>query len=155
MDENKKWIMLVYKPPKARTSAVKVALWRKLKKLGVYQLQDAVCVLPFSEKNHENFQWTAAELVETGGEASLWLTSSLSPEKEREIYSFFIDQSNDQYKKLMIELSKITSEMDLRKLWTLYHRIKAQDYLKSPLCVEVKAAFEKRREILNKTETEK
>lgn len=45
--------MLVYKLPKSKTSANKVAVWRKLKKLGVYPLQDSVCLLPCSERTLE------------------------------------------------------------------------------------------------------
>lgn len=152
MDEKQKWIMLTYKPPKAKTSAAKVALWRKLKKLGVYQEQDSVCVLPYSEKNMEDFQWISAEVIEMGGDASVWSINSLSPEKERNLRSYFIEQTNSQYQKLMTDIAEIADEKELRKQWTLFHRIKAQDYLKSPLSVEVKAVFENRAEEITKVE---
>lgn len=155
MEEKQKWIMLTYKPPKAKTSAAKVALWRKLKKLGVYQVQDSVCVLPFSEKNMEDFQWVSAEVIETGGDASVWSITSLSPEKERELRDFFIGQTNIQYQKLMSDCAETTDENELRKLWTLFHRVKAQDHLKSPLSVEVKAVFENRMEELANMEIKK
>ena len=155
MDEKQKWIMLTYKPPKAKTSAAKVALWRKLKKLGVYQVQDSVCVLPFSEKNMEDFQWISAEVIEIGGEASVWSINALSSETERDLRDYFINQTNIQYQKMMTDCAEITDEKELRKLWTLFHRIKAQDYLKSPLSVEVKAVFENRMEELSNMEIKK
>ena len=152
MDERQKWIMLTYKPPKAKTSAGKVALWRKLKKLGVYQVQDSVCVLPYSEKNMEDFQWISAEVIEMGGEASVWSITSLTPDKEMVLRNYFVEQTNSQYQKLMADIAEITDEKELRKYWTLFHRIKAQDYLKSPLSVEVKAAFESRMDKITKEE---
>ena len=56
---------------------------------------------------------------------------------------------------MMIDCAEITDEKELRKLWTLFHRIKAQDYLKSPLSVEVKAVFENRMEELANMEIKK
>lgn len=155
MSDQQKWIMMTYKPPKARTSAAKVALWRKLKKLGVYQVQDAVCILPASEKNSENLQWISEEVNESGGEASVWSIASLSPEKEKKLRIFFLDQVNVKYQKLMTVILEITTELELRAQWNVFNRIKTQDYLKSPLAVEVKAAFETRMHEINKMENER
>lgn len=144
MDDQQKWLMLVYKLPKARTSAGKVALWRKLKKLGVYQVQDSVCILPLSDKNKEDFEWIAAEVTEIGGDASVWIIVSMSPDKEKIARDFFLDQVNGQYQKIIKDLETITDQKELKKKWDYFHRTKSQDHLKSPLTVEVKAAFEKR-----------
>lgn len=148
MDDQQKWIMLVYKLPKARTSAGKVALWRKLKKLGVYQIQDSVCLLPLSDKNTEDFEWSAAEVVEMGGDASVWTIVSMSPEKEKAARDFFLDQVNSQYQSIIRDIDAVTNQKELKKKWAHFHRIKSQDHLKSPLTVEVKAAFEHRMEEL-------
>ncbi len=144
MDNPQEWLMLVYKLPKAKTSAGKVALWRKLKKLGVCPVQDSVCVLPLSDKNREDFEWIAAEVTEGGGDASVWITVSMSPDKEKTVREFFIAQVNDQYRKIITDIETITDPNELKKIWTYFHRTKNQDHLKSPLTVEVKAAFEKR-----------
>ncbi|MBA4367271.1 MAG: hypothetical protein C0403_06490, partial [Desulfobacterium sp.] len=136
MDDKQKWIMLVYKLPKARTSAGKVALWRKLKKLGVYQIQDSVCILPLSEKNTEDFEWIAAEVVEMGGDASVWTIVALSPEKEKKARNFFLNQVNSQYQKMIKDIETVTCKGELKKKWAYFHRIKSQDHLKSPLTVE-------------------
>lgn len=152
MDEKQKWIMLTYKPPKSKTSAAKVALWRKLKRIGVYQVQDSVCILPFSEKNMEDFQWISSEINEMGGEASVWSIFSMTPEKEKSLRDYFITQTNNQYQKLISDCSQIDEEKELRKLWALFLRIKSQDHLKSPLSVEVKAVFESRLEEIGKME---
>lgn len=144
MDEKQKWIMLVYRLPRGKTSAAKVALWRKLKKIGVFQIQDSVCILPLSDKNMENFQWTAAEVSETGGDASVWVITAISPDKEKEARDYFLDQVNVQYQALIRAVDAAVDRENLKDLWLHFNRIKSQDYLKSPLSVEVKAAFERR-----------
>jgi len=103
----------------------------------------------------EDFQWISAEVIEIGGEASVWSINALSSETERDLRDYFINQTNIQYQKMMIDCAEITDEKELRKLWTLFHRIKAQDYLKSPLSVEVKAVFENRMEELANMEIKK
>ncbi|MFP5213390.1 MAG: Chromate resistance protein ChrB [Acidobacteriota bacterium] len=136
--------MLVYKLPRSKTTARKVALWRKLKKLGVYAVQDSICVLPLSEKNLETFEWIASELRETGGEASVWEASTLTVSQEREMRDHFLDQVNVQYRRIVQEAASILDEEGLRQLWARFNRVRAQDYLKSPLAMEARAACERR-----------
>lgn len=137
-----RWIMLIYKLPVARTTANKVAIWRKLKKLGVFPIQKSVCILPHSERTLELFGWLAAEFLETGGQASVWKAESLTPSQEKEIREFFLDQVNGDYRKIIQEAALAKTEKRIRALWALYNRIKIRDYLKSPLSAEAKAACE-------------
>ena len=145
-----KWLMLVYKLPKSKTSATKVSVWRKLKKLGVYPLQDSVCLLPNSERSQENLEWLAEEIKEVGGEATLWLTSSLVKEEEERIIEYFLDQTNKQYLEIINSALDSVSIKQLQSLWTLYNRVKLQDYLKSPLWIEVKGTLERKAQDLTR-----
>jgi hypothetical protein len=147
-----KWIMLIYKLPRAKTTAYKVATWRKLKKLGVYSIQDSVCLLPFSERTLESFEWIAAELRDFGGEASVWLAETLTATREKEIKGFFLDQVNGGYNKIIEEATALKTEKQLRDLWAHYNTLKAQDYLKSPLAIEARAACEQRARALRQKE---
>lgn len=139
-----KWIMLVYKLPKSKTSASKVAVWRKLKKLGVYPLQDSVCLLPYSERTLENLEWLSEEIKEKGGEATLWQTSSLASQADERIIEYFLEQTNSQYQEIMTASQDVVDIKQLQALWTLYNRVKVQDYLKSPLWIEVKGTLERK-----------
>ncbi|MCU0575169.1 MAG: hypothetical protein MUC41_19605 [Syntrophobacteraceae bacterium] len=138
------WIMLITKLPRARTSALKVATWRKLKRLGVYTLQDSVYVLPGSERTLEAFEWVAAEIRDEGGEASVWEVSARTEAREREMRDFFLEQVNAQYRGILEEVRCGPDEEKLRELWGQYHKVKSQDYLRSPLSVEIRAACEGR-----------
>ena len=145
-----KWFMLVYKLPKSKTSATKVSVWRKLKKLGVYPLQDSVCLLPNSERTLENLEWLSEEIKEMGGEATLWLTSSLVEEEEERIIEYFLEQTNKQYEEIIKSALDSVSIKHLQSLWTLYNRVKLQDYLKSPLWIEVKGTLERKAQDLSR-----
>jgi hypothetical protein len=86
--------MLIIKLPRAKTTAFKVAMWRKLKRLGVYSVQDSVCILPHSERTLESFEWIAAEVREMRGDASVWEVEALTPSREKEMKDFFLEQVN-------------------------------------------------------------
>ncbi len=146
------WIMLIYKLPRSRTTAKKVAIWRKLKKLGVYSVQRSVYLLPYSERTLEHLEWVAAELREMGGEASVWEAETLNASKEREISEYFLEQVNTQYRRIISEAAGTKNEKQFRKLWIEYNRVKAQDYLKSPLSIEARAACERRAQEFRKRE---
>lgn len=139
-----KWITLIYKLPKSKTTAIKVAIWRRLKKLAIYPLQDSVCILPYSERTIENFEWLAEEIKEMGGEASLWETKSMDPEQDEKIREYFIKQINNQYTEILNSIENANTLKKLKELWTFFNKIKTQDYLRSPLWIEVKGALEKK-----------
>ncbi|MFC9361790.1 Chromate resistance protein ChrB [Rhodococcus sp. NPDC057014] len=65
------WVMLVYRIPR-EPSTPRIAVWRKLRKYGVFQLADGVVVLPASPRTREQFDWVAEEVVEAGGQAEVW-----------------------------------------------------------------------------------
>jgi hypothetical protein len=139
---NVEWIMMVYQLPKSRTSAKKLAIWRKLNRLGVYSPQDSVFILPYSERTLEHFEWLGEEIVEMGGEVALWAVRSLKPFQDERIKEYFLEKVNEQYRSVMARVDEIDDLEELRGQWALFGRIKTQDYLKSPLSSEVQRAIE-------------
>ncbi|MEJ5377400.1 MAG: Chromate resistance protein ChrB [bacterium] len=139
-----KWLILVYRLPRSKTTATKVGTWRKLRKLGVFPLQDSVCVLPSSEKTLHSLDWLAAELRELGGDASLWEAEALTESQERDLREYFLEQVNIHYRKIMEEAAKAESIQEIKSLWMRFHRIKDQDHLKSPLSIQAEAACKAR-----------
>ncbi|NOQ43787.1 MAG: hypothetical protein GQ560_04930 [Dehalococcoidia bacterium] len=129
-----------------------MAIWRKLKKLGVYSVQNSVCVLPHSERTVEHFEWLAAELKEMGGEASVWEAQILTSSQGKEISEYFLEQVNVQYRRIISEAARVRDEKQLRELWIEYNSVKAQDYLKSPMAIEARAACERRAQEFRKEE---
>ena len=77
-----KWVFLVYRLPRD-PSTPRIALWRHLRRLGVVQVADGVVALPLDARTKEKLEWAAEEVVEAGGEASLWIAEAGSAAQER------------------------------------------------------------------------
>jgi hypothetical protein len=125
-----KWLLLVYKIPR-EPSLHRVSIWRKLKQLGAILLHDAVWVLPETPPTREHFQWLAAEIVELGGEAMVFV-SELDGQRQRAVlvneFSAKVDAS---YKEIIAQLKR--KNPDLAALARRYQQAQAQDHFQSKL----------------------
>jgi len=74
--------MLAYRVPR-EPSTPRIALWRRLKRLGVAHLADGLVALPADAKTREQLEWVAEEVVEAGGEAMLWIAQPATANEER------------------------------------------------------------------------
>jgi Protein ChrB, N-terminal len=77
-----KWALRAYRLPR-EPSTPRIAIWRKLRRLGVAQLHDGLVALPLDNRNREQLEWLADEVREAGGEATLWLSELASRSEER------------------------------------------------------------------------
>lgn len=132
------WLLLLYRVP-SEPSARRVAVWRKLKRLGAVLLHDAVWVLPASARTREQFQWLAAEIVELEGEALVWEATLAQPGQEEGLVRQFLAQIEPVYVALLDELGR--EEADLAALSRRYQQLQANDYFRSPLGERVRAAL--------------
>ena len=69
---SQRWVLLAYRLPR-EPSSPRIAVWRKLKRLGVAQLSDGLVGLPADARTREALDWVAQEVREAGGQADLWL----------------------------------------------------------------------------------
>jgi Protein ChrB, N-terminal len=76
------WVLLAYRLPR-EPSGPRVTLWRKLRRLGVVQVLDGLVALPADARTREQLEWLADEVLEAGGEASVWLGRLGSAAQER------------------------------------------------------------------------
>lgn len=129
------WLLLHYKLP-AQPSALRVYIWRKLKRLGAILLNDAVWVLPDTPRTAEHFQWLAAEIQEMQGDANLWRSNLLLGIKEEALIQQFKEQVDLEYKGLLKSLVK--KNPDVSKLSQAYQQIVEKDYFHSKLGREVR-----------------
>ena len=77
------WVLLAYRLPR-EPSTPRIAVWRKLRRLGVAQVLDGLVALPADARTQEQLEWVADEIVDAGGEATLWVgrLTSASPASE-------------------------------------------------------------------------
>src|SRR6185436_14190980 len=66
-----RWVVLCYSLPSKASSSPRVALWRRLRRLGAISPAGGAYILPAREECIEAFQWLAQEIRLARGEALL------------------------------------------------------------------------------------
>lgn len=122
------WLLLHYKLP-PEPSALRVAAWRRLKRLGAIFYQDTLWVLPCTERTREQFQWLAAEIVEMGGEAALWESAPLFAGNIEGLVSQFQQQIDEGYQAILAQLDQPEASLD--DLSRQYQQVLQKDYFQS------------------------
>lgn len=97
MAERLKWVFLAYRLPR-EPSTPRIALWRKLRRLGVVQVLDNLVALPLDARTREQLEWLADEVVDAGGAASIWLAEASSAGHERELARRMSDAIAEEYR---------------------------------------------------------
>ncbi len=136
------WLLLHYKLP-SEPSAPRVAVWRRLKRLGAVLWLDAVWVLPCSAHSREQFQWLAAEIVELGGEAALWEALPALPGPADGLEAQFRRQAEAGFRAILAQLEG--PQPDLDELSRQYQQALQRDYFQTELGRRTRQALLARR----------
>jgi|SRR5688572_26890109 len=136
------WLLLHYKLP-TKPSALRVYIWRKLKRLGAILLHEAVWVLPDQPRTAEQIQWLTAEIQEMGGEAYSWRANAILGENNETLKQQFNEQVDKIYSDLLKKLEK--SRVDLQDFSKQYQQVAAQDFFHSKLGLRVREKLTSRR----------
>jgi ChrB-like protein len=136
------WLLLHYKLPN-KPSALRVYIWRKMKRLGAILLHEAVWVLPDSPRTAEQVQWLTAEIEEMGGEAYSWKASSILGQSDDSLIQKFNQQVDAAYSDLLKKLQK--PRADLQEIARQYQTTASQDFFHSELGVQVRAKLTSKR----------
>jgi signal transduction histidine kinase len=100
MAERIEWVFLAYRLPR-EPSTPRIALWRRLRVLGVVQVSDGLVALPLDARMREQLEWLADEAVEAGGEATLWLATATSGAQERALATRMAAAVSEEYRAVM------------------------------------------------------
>lgn len=122
------WLLLHYKLPN-KPSALRVYIWRKLKRVGAILLHDAVWVLPENLRTLEQVQWLIAEIQEMGGDAYYWRASTVLNEQDQSIVQQFNEQVDAVYSDLLKGLQKPGA--DLQEISQKYQEAVSKDFFHS------------------------
>jgi Protein ChrB, N-terminal len=91
--------LLAYRIPR-EPSTPRIAVWRKLRKLGVAQIGDGLVALPADARTIEALEWVADDIVTAGGGASLWRATLTSRSSEREVVTAMVAARAAEYETL-------------------------------------------------------
>ena len=131
------WVLLAYKLPRD-PSTPRSSLWRKLRRLGAAQVLDGLATLPLDARNREQLEWLAEDIVEAGGEATIWVGELASARQERELASRMAEAVADDYLAVIADAVAAREESSGQRRRTLgrlrreLRRIKARDYFPPP-----------------------
>src|SRR5437016_1240753 len=90
------WALLSYRIPR-EPSTPRIAIWRKLKRLGVAQLGDGLVALPADARTREQIDWIAEEITEADGATSVWLAQPASLSQERDLAAGMAQARAEEY----------------------------------------------------------
>jgi len=142
------WVMLAYRLPR-EPSTPRIALWRRLKRLGVVQVVDGLVALPADRRTREQLEWAAEEVNQAGGFASLWTAKPAAAADERALRERMTKSVSDDYE-LVIAAARAADAKDpaarrrtLKQLRRTQNAIALRDYFPTPKREEARDAVER------------
>jgi hypothetical protein len=121
------WVLLAYRLPR-EPSTPRIALWRRLRRLGALQLLDGLVALPLRDDTREQLEWLADEVLEAGGEATLWLAEPGSAAEGRALEARMRAAAADEYRALAAEAAQQRAGRGIARLRRALRAIRARDY---------------------------
>jgi len=148
-------------------SALRVRVWRELRKLGAVYLHASVCLLPDQPKVAGTVDTLARRVREGGGRARVLRTLLIDPDEQATIIAEQTTLRDDEYRELvertgefLTEIDKETqrnratyteveeSEADLERFDRWFTSIAARDYFHAPGRERAEAALQQCRDAL-------
>src|SRR5215218_8098082 len=135
--ERLRWVFLAYRLPR-EPSTPRITVWRKLRRLGVVQILDGLVALPLDARTREQLEWIADEVIEAGGESSLWIAEASTTRVEREVVGEIAAAVAAEYETVIAEADASASESEVHRRRTLarlrreMRRIRARDFFSPP-----------------------
>jgi hypothetical protein len=151
-----KWVFLLYRLPR-NPSTPRISLWRSLRRLGVVQLADGLVALPLDARTKEQLEWLADEVIEAGGEASIWIAEAGSAAQERSLAARMAEAVTAEYRAVGAAAlaarssSGASRRRALRRLRQDLRAIRARDYFPPRDAADARRAVEALAEAMDAT----
>jgi hypothetical protein len=143
------WVLLAYRLPR-EPSTPRVTIWRKLARLGAVQVLDGLVGLPADARTKEQLEWLADEVIEAGGEATLWVGRPGSKKQERALAQRMAEAVAADYRSVAADANDALGCVDgsvrrrtLGRLRRQLRRIGARDFFPPPERDEAREAVER------------
>jgi hypothetical protein len=101
-----KWLAFSYSLSAKSGSSPRVALWRRLRRLGAVASAGGVQVLPNRPECVEAFQWLAQELRQAGGEALVMYVEGFSALSDQQMVELFQAARAEEYAELNRQITE-------------------------------------------------
>jgi hypothetical protein len=139
------WLLLLYSLP-PNTGALRLSLWRQLKRLGAVSLKTSASVLPDRPDLYESFQWLAQRVREQGGNATLVRANDVDGVSDDELIAMFQEARTADYVEVIEAVRQLlplkgkkskTGPEELEKLASRFQTIRQIDFFDCPKAADV------------------
>jgi hypothetical protein len=104
------WLLLLFSLPTNRNTE-RVAVWRRLKKMGAVQIKTSTYLLPDEPAQYEQFQWLAKQIRDYGGDSTLIRAQEIEGLTRERVISLFNAARDKEY----VDLKKALQSFVLRR----------------------------------------
>jgi hypothetical protein len=134
------WLLLLFSLPTNRNTE-RVAVWRRLRKMGAVQIKTSTYLLPDEPAQYEQFQWLAQQIRDYGGDSTLVRAQEIEGLTKEKVVAIFNDAREKDYAQLrkllqtfIARRTKIGAEeaaADLERLTRQFREIRKVDFFDS------------------------
>src|SRR5256712_4554563 len=90
------WLLLLFSLPTNRNTE-RVAVWRRLKKMGAVQIKTSTYLLPDEPAQYEQFQWLGQQVRDYGGDSTLVRAQEIEGLTREKVISLFNAARDKEY----------------------------------------------------------
>ena len=134
------WLLLLFSLPTNRKTE-RVAVWRRLKKMGAVQLKTSTYLLPDEPAQYEQFQWLAQQIRDYGGDSTLVRAQEIEGLTRDAVVSLFNTAREAEYADLKKALQNFISRhrkldaesaaVELERLTKQFRELRQMDFFDS------------------------
>ncbi len=135
------WLLLLFSLPTNRNTE-RVAVWRRLKKMGAVQIKTSTYLLPDEPPQYEQFQWLAQQIRDYGGDSTLVRAHEIEGLTKEKVVSLFNAVRDKEYVDLRKALQGFISRgwksnaefaaAELERLTKQFRELRQIDFFDSP-----------------------
>jgi len=135
------WLLLLYSLPTGKKTE-RVAIWRRLKKMGAVQIKTSTYLLPDETAQYEQFQWLAQQIRDYGGDSTLVRANEIEGLTRENVIAMFNNARAKDYVELRKSLQGLIARRkradaeeaaaELERVTRQFREIRAVDFFDSP-----------------------
>ena len=134
------WLLLLFSLPTNRNTE-RVAVWRRLKRLGAVPIKTSTYLLPDEPAQYEQFQWLAQQIRDYGGDSTLVRAQEIEGLTKENVIAMFNDARAKNYAELRKSIQRFirrrsktdaeTATIELERLTRQFREIREIDFFDS------------------------
>jgi hypothetical protein len=111
LNQNSGWLIIIYRVP-STPSTSRVTIWKRVKLLGAFLLQQSVYILPSIPTTKEAISALKEQIQHLGGECKILEITSLGEQQESEVIAGFNKNREEEYIEVVKACKELSQEID-------------------------------------------